>query len=127
MICFLWFLWHFLTFCTLFEPIVPQPCCILNHLITQQQLYVFTLEAYSCCLISLPTGEGRGGALLHHDLELCSSSFTFGRTRTSSVLHSLNHDLFAIDNVDTLRGILHLAALDVVDCIIINCQFSIVN
>ena len=90
MICFLWFLWHFLTFCTLFEPIVPQPCCILNHLITQQQLYVFTLEAYSCCLISLPTGEGRGGALLHHDL-------------------------FAIDNVDTLRGILHLAALDVVD------------
>jgi hypothetical protein len=39
---------------------------------------------------------------LNHDLELGSSSFTLGRTRTSSVLHSLNHDLFAVDDIDTL-------------------------
>ena len=40
--------------------------------------------------------------LLNHNLELRSSSFTFGRTRTSSVLHSLNHDLFTVDDVDAL-------------------------
>jgi len=34
--------------------------------------------------------------LLNHDLELCSSSFTFGRTRASSILLSLNHDNFTI-------------------------------
>ena len=29
-----------------------------------------------------------------------SSSFTFGRTRASSVSRSLNHDLFAVDDVE---------------------------
>lgn len=38
---------------------------------------------------------------LNHDLELCSSSFTFGSVSELS-LRSLNHDLAAILDVDTL-------------------------
>ena len=45
--------------------------------------------------------------LFNHDLELCSSSFTFGRTRASSILLSLNHDLFTIFYIyAVLRGLL---------------------
>ena len=44
-------------------------------------------------------GERERG-LLHKNLELRSSSFTFGRTRASSVLLSLNQDLLAINDVN---------------------------
>ena len=59
--------------------------------------------------------------LFYHDLELRSSSFTFGKatgrrasgngTRASSVLLSLNHDLVSVVDIDTLRaGLAHDAA-----------------
>ena len=44
----------------------------------------------------------------------------------SYVLPLLNHHLFTIHNVETLRGILHATALQVVDNIV-NCQLSIIN
>ena len=37
-------------------------------------------------------------------LELRSSSFTFGRTRVSSVLRSLHHDLFTVLDIETWLG-----------------------
>ena len=48
----------------------------------------------------------------------------FGIAHASMALPSLNHHLFAIHNVDTLRGVGHTAALQVVDDIgIFNFQF----
>ena len=52
---------------------------------------------------------------LNHDLERCSSSFTLGRTQARLVLRSLNHDLFTINDVETLDGMLHTLATEVVD------------
>ena len=52
--------------------------------------------------------------LLDHDLELCSSSFTFGRVRASSTLRSLNHDLFTITDVKALAWAIYALALEVV-------------
>ena len=56
--------------------------------------------------------------LLYHDLELRSSSFTFGRTRTRSVLLSLNHDLLAILDVEAASGLRHLTTADVEDAVV---------
>ena len=39
--------------------------------------------------------------LLNHDLELCSSSFTFGNVSLLS-FRSLNHDLFTIVDIEAL-------------------------
>jgi len=39
-------------------------------------------------------------SLLDHDPEILSSSFTFGRTRASSVLLSLHHDLASVVDID---------------------------
>jgi len=49
--------------------------------------------------------------LPNHDLELHSSSLTLGRTRASSVLLSLNHDLVAILDIETLMGLVDADAL----------------
>lgn len=57
--------------------------------------------------------------LLNHDLGLCPSSFTFGKAQTSLAFHSLNHDLFTIDNIHTLLGVLHLLTLHVVDTVVL--------
>ena len=39
---------------------------------------------------------------LNHNLELRSSSFTFGRVQASLALPSLNHDLASIDDINAL-------------------------
>ena len=40
--------------------------------------------------------------LFNHDLELRSSSFPFGRAQASLALLSLNHDLAAVIDIETL-------------------------
>lgn len=51
---------------------------------------------------------------LNHDLELRSSSFTFGRARASSALLSLYHDLTTAYDIQSLRGMGHALSGEVV-------------
>ena len=54
--------------------------------------------------------------LLNHNLELCSSSFTFGIVQASLALLLLNHDLLTILDVDALLlSLLHANTIDVED------------
>ena len=41
-------------------------------------------------------------AYLITTLNDCSSSFTFGKIKASFTLHSLNHDLFPVHDIDAL-------------------------
>ena len=59
------------------------------------------------------SGGFQGLCLLNHDLELRSSSFTFGNVSKHSFL-SLNHDLVTIVYIESLRGMLHALAAEVV-------------
>ena len=61
------------------------------------------------------TQTGSVCLLLNHDLELRSSSFTFGKTQTSLVFLSLNHDLFTILDIDSMRRLGDAASAEVVD------------
>ena len=56
-----------------------------------------------------------GNNSLNHDLEFCSSSLTLGSASELSLL-SLNHDLFSVVNIQSLRcGLtLELAAIEVI-------------
>ena len=62
-------------------------------------------------------------------IELRSSSFPFGRTRASSILLSLNHDLFTFKYVYTLSGRLAVqsAAVERIPTVIGYCFTFIVN
>ena len=62
-------------------------------------------DLHDCFILSLNS--------LNHDLELRSSSFTFGNENKLS-FHSLNHDLFTITNVEALSWVIHTLALEVV-------------
>jgi hypothetical protein len=53
--------------------------------------------------------------LLHHNLELCSKSFTLGNAQASLALLSLNHDFAAIDDVQALLGFEDVLSIHVVD------------
>ena len=64
-------------------------------------------------------------SLFDYDFELRSSSFPFGKTRASSVLLSLNHDLFTIHDIEALCRINHSAPLQVVDLTIHHLFFTI--
>jgi hypothetical protein len=52
--------------------------------------------------------------LLHHHLELRSGSLPFGRTQASLVLRSLNHELLAVLDDDTLVVGVNLLTSEVV-------------
>ena len=77
-------------------------CCCSFTSITEGFIYSFLVIVMSSL------------TLLDDYLELRSSSFPLGRTRASSVLLSLNHDLFTVHNVETLCGLSHAATLQVV-------------
>ena len=61
--------------------------------------------------------------LFDNDFELCSSSFTFGNEDKLSFL-SLNYDLLAVLNVDSLGRIVNARALEVVESIVSRLRLS---